>query len=122
MTVARQLWVCSCLLALPATAQDHFLAGREKLFEELIGERDSAQITRVRIRGMTTISESNALALIGDRLEHVRSQPPSASRASDAAFMAERLFRSHGFNEAVVTWTISGPNTIQLVVQEGPRQ
>lgn len=122
MTAARQLCLCACLLALPAAGQDRFLAGRERLFEELIGERDMAQVTQVRIKGMSTISESNALALIGDRLEHVRSQPPSASRASDAAFMAERLFRSHGFNEAVVTWTIAGPNTIQLVVKEGPRQ
>jgi hypothetical protein len=115
MTSARQLWLCACLLALPAAGQEQFL-------EDLIGERDFAQVTQVRIAGMSTISESNALALIGDRLEHVRSQRPSASRASDAAFMAERLFRSHGFNEAVVTWTITGPNTIQLVVHEGPRQ
>lgn len=77
--------------------------------------------TRVRIAGMKTLSENEALSLIGDRLEHVKSQPPGESRASDAAFMARQLFRNNGFNQCEVAWKITGPSEIQLIVTEGPR-
>lgn len=78
--------------------------------------------TKVRIAGMTTLSEEEALSLIGARLVHVQNQPPSASRADDAAFMAQRLFRTYGFSQCQVSWKFFGSDSIQLLVTEGPRQ
>lgn len=79
-------------------------------------------LTRVRIAGMKSLSEEEALSLVGARLEHVRTQPPSASRADDAAFMVQRLFRTYGFSQCQVTWKFFGKNSVQLIVTEGPRQ
>ncbi len=79
-------------------------------------------LTEVRVAGMKTLSEEEALNLVGARLEHVRSQPPSASRADDAAFMVQRLFRTYGFSQCQVTWKFFGKNSVQLIVTEGPRQ
>lgn len=79
-------------------------------------------LTQVRIAGMKTLSEDEALELVGARLEHVRLQPPSASRADDAAFMVQRLFRTYGFSQCQVTWKFFGKNSVQLIVTEGPRQ
>ena len=78
--------------------------------------------TKVRIAGMKTLSEDEALSLIGARLEHVQNQPPSASRADDAAFMAQRLFRTYGFSQCQVSWRFFGKDSVQLLVTEGPRQ
>ncbi|OYV04665.1 MAG: hypothetical protein CFE26_15670, partial [Verrucomicrobiales bacterium VVV1] len=78
--------------------------------------------TKVRIAGMKTLSEEEALSLIGARLVHVQNQPPSASRADDAAFMAQRLFRTYGFSQCQVSWKFFGKDSIQLLVNEGPRQ
>lgn len=78
--------------------------------------------TKVRIAGMKSLSEEEALSLIGARLEHVQSQPPSASRADDAAFMAQRLFRTYGFSQCQVSWKFFGKDSVQLLVTEGPRQ
>jgi outer membrane protein insertion porin family len=79
-------------------------------------------LTEVRVAGMKTLSEEEALNLVGARLEHVRSQPPSASRADDAAFMVQRLFRTYGFSQCQVTWKFFGRNSVQLIVTEGPRE
>jgi len=79
-------------------------------------------LTEVRIAGMKTLSEEEALDLVGARLEQVRTQPPSASRADDAAFMVQRLFRTYGFSQCQVTWKFFGKNSVQLIVTEGPRQ
>ena len=78
--------------------------------------------THVRIAGMKSLSEEEAINLIGSRLEHVENQPPSASRADDAAFMAQRLFRTYGFSQCQVSWKFFGKDSIQLLVNEGPRQ
>lgn len=78
--------------------------------------------TRVRIAGMKSLSEEEALNLIGARLVHVENQLPSASRAEDAAFMAQRLFRTYGFSQCQVSWKFFGKDSVQLLVNEGPRQ
>jgi outer membrane protein insertion porin family len=118
-----RLWLSLVMALLVASvhAQDRPTVG-EALDDLFAGEGRENYVTRVRLDGMTTISESDALGLIGSRLEHVRRQAPSPSRASDAAFMARQLFRSHGFNQCEVSWRITGPNVIQLIVTEGPRQ
>ena len=66
------------------------------------------------------MSESEALDLLGDRLELIKSKPPSTSRASDAAFLLENLMKRQGFQTPDVKPIISG-NAIRLVVNEGPR-
>ena len=93
------------------------------VFLLLLPASQAAEVrTKVRIAGMKTLSEEEALSLIGARLEHVRNQPPSASRADDAAFMAQRLFRTYGFSQCQVTWKFFGKDSVQLLVTEGPRQ
>lgn len=88
----------------------------------LSGLEERKHLTQVRIAGMRSLTEDEALELVGARLEHVRSQPPSASRADDAAFMVQRLFRTYGFSQCQVTWKFFGRNSVQLIVTEGPRQ
>ncbi len=66
------------------------------------------------------MKESEALDLLGDRLKYVKDKPPSASRASDAAFLLENLMKRQGFQAPDVKPVISG-NTIRLVVNEGQR-
>lgn len=72
------------------------------------------------MEGLHSIKESEALDLLGDRLEHVKAKPPSPARASDAAFLLETLLKRQGFQTPDVKALISG-NTIRLVVNEGPR-
>ncbi len=89
----------------------------------LLPALQAAQVrTHVRIAGMKSLTEEEAINLIGSRLEHVWRQPRSASRADDAAFMAQRLFRTYGFSKCQVSWKFFGPDSVQLIVSEGPRQ
>ncbi|WP_367873017.1 outer membrane protein assembly factor [Luteolibacter sp. Populi] len=74
----------------------------------------------IRIEGLQSMKEGEALDLLGDRLEHVKSKPPSPARASDAAFLLENLMKRQGFQAPDVKPVISG-NTIRLMVNEGPR-
>ncbi|MCW1923803.1 BamA/TamA family outer membrane protein [Luteolibacter arcticus] len=74
----------------------------------------------IRIEGLGSMSESEALDLLGDRLELIKAKPPSTSRASDAAFLLENLMKRQGFQTPDVKPVISG-NAIRLVVNEGPR-
>lgn len=122
MTRFLKLLPLAFLLAAPLRAQQK-QPGIGEIFREIIhGEQEVDSRTKVRIAGTKTMSEGDALALIGDRLEHVRRQAPSASRASDAAFMTRQLFRNQGFNQCDVTWKIISDSSIQLIVNEGPRQ
>jgi len=73
----------------------------------------------VRIRGLQTMTETEALDTMGGRLTFIKSRPPSAARADDAAFIMEGLLRSRGFNNAEVTWALSGNKTIVLTVARG---
>ncbi len=74
----------------------------------------------IRVEGLRSLKESEALDLLGDRLEHVKSKPPSVSRADDAAFLLENLLKRQGFQQPAVKAVISG-NTVRLVVNEGYR-
>jgi outer membrane protein assembly factor BamA len=74
----------------------------------------------IRVEGLQSLKESEAIDLLGDRLEHVKAKPPSPARASDAAFLLETLLKRQGFQTPDVKALISG-NTIRLVVNEGPR-
>lgn len=76
---------------------------------------------RVRMEGLRTISEADALALIGARLEHIERDTASASRADDAAFLVRQLLRTHGFDQVQVDWRIASANEIVLRVVEGRR-
>jgi len=112
-----------CLLTAFADAAPKKPPGIGEIVHEVIyGEPKVSYRTTVHIAGIRTMTEGEALGLIGDRLERVRTQPPSPSRASDAAFMARQLFRSNGYNQCDVTWKIVDATSIQLVVNEGPRQ
>ncbi|MEK7953956.1 BamA/OMP85 family outer membrane protein [Luteolibacter soli] len=74
----------------------------------------------IRIEGLGSMSQSEALDLLGDRLELIKAKPPSTARAADAAFLLENLMKRQGFQSPSVTPMISG-NAIRLVVNEGPR-
>jgi outer membrane protein insertion porin family len=81
-------------------------------------ERD---VTRVRIEGMKSRSETEVLALLGGRLAHVRASPASAPLADDAAFLLRQTLRKDGHADAEVAWRIAGRNEIVLTVREGVR-
>ncbi len=74
----------------------------------------------LRVEGLRTLKEDDVLKLLGDRLEHIRTKPPSPARAGDAAYLLENLMRRQGFQNPDVKPVISG-NTIRLVVNEGAR-
>lgn len=79
-----------------------------------------AQAAEIRIEGLRNMDESQALDLLGDRLEYVRERPPTPARAGDAAYLLENLMRRQGFQSPSVDWAIRG-GTIHLKVQEGRR-
>lgn len=74
----------------------------------------------LRIVGLKTLKEAEVLELLGDRLEYIRSKPPSPARAGDAAFLLENLMRRQGFQNPSVKPDVAG-NTIRLTVDEGTR-
>lgn len=77
--------------------------------------------TRIHIEGLQTKSESQALELLGGRLEHIKNLPPIPSRADDAAFLLHQLLKNDGYSSVSVAWRISAPDAITLTVREGPR-
>lgn len=54
----------------------------------------------VRFSGLQSMSRSEAREVLGDRLEVIKLKPATPARASDAAFMLERLMRLRGFANA----------------------
>lgn len=76
--------------------------------------------TKIRIRGVQSISEKQALDLLGGRLAFARSKPPTQALAEDAAFMLRRMLENQGFANPSITAS-TGPGTIFLDVAEGPR-
>ena len=80
-----------------------------------------AQGAKVRIRGMRSMPESEAIKLISARLEHLKERPASSSRADDAAFLLNRLLVQRGFTHPSVDGSLPGGNQILLTVVEGPR-
>jgi len=77
--------------------------------------------TAIRIAGLQSATEEEVFAVIGGRLDHIKAQRATPSRAADAAFLVERLARRRGLNQATVSWKIVGPEVIQLTIDEGPR-
>lgn len=76
---------------------------------------------KLRIRGMTSMTESEAKDLIGKRLEYLEARDASPSRADDAAFLLDRLLVQQGFTSPQVDWSLPGNNVILLTVKEGRR-
>lgn len=85
------------------------------------GEAKAKEITRVRIEGMRSKSENEVLSLMGGRLYHVVTSPPSASLADDAAFLVRQVLRKDGYSDAEVDWRIAGRDSVVLTVREGVR-
>ncbi|MCB1134088.1 MAG: hypothetical protein KDN05_23425, partial [Verrucomicrobiae bacterium] len=56
----------------------------------------TAAETKVRVQG-TSKGEDEVLLLLGDRLEHVRTSPPDAALADDAAFLVRQMLRKDGY-------------------------
>lgn len=74
----------------------------------------------VRIQGLRTISEKEALSLIGGSLEFVLARDASASRGDDASFLLERMLEKRGYNNPSVRAEVRPPKLIILHVDEGP--
>lgn len=66
-------------------------------------------------------SGSEILQSLAGRLDHVRGNPVSASRANDAAFLVERYLIEAGYNDAEVAPEILGDRELRLNVDEGAR-
>ncbi len=78
--------------------------------------------TRVRVTGMSGMSESQILEMMGGRLAHVRASAASAPLADDAAFILRQILIKDGYANAAVDWKINGRDEIVLVVIDGGRQ
>jgi outer membrane protein insertion porin family len=107
-TILQRLITAACLTGMLATlapAQDAL---------------PSKQRTTIRIRGVQSITERQALELLGDRLTFARSKPPTQALAEDAAFMLRRLLENQGFANPSVAASF-GAGTIFLDVTEGSR-
>lgn len=76
----------------------------------------------VHFSGLQSMSRNDAREILGDRLEQIKEKPATAARASDAAYMLERLLRLQGYANASVTGTVEAGNGIRLTVKEGSRQ
>ena len=81
----------------------------------------AAAETRVRVTGLAGKSEAQVLALMGGRLEHVRTSPATPSLADDAAFMLRNVLQHDGYADAQVDWRIRGRDEIMLTVRRGQR-
>lgn len=77
--------------------------------------------TEIEIQGLKGRSESEVLALMGDRLEYVRAKQASASRANDAAFLVKQILQNDGHTDVSVASRVVGKGRILLVVNEGER-
>ena len=77
--------------------------------------------TRVSIVGMRDRTQGQMLDLMGGRLAHIKTSPPSPPLADDAAFILRHLLEKDGYANAEVDWKITGPNSIRLVVSPGVR-
>jgi outer membrane protein insertion porin family len=81
----------------------------------------SAQKTKIKIKGLTFMSEEQALGLLGNMTDHILSRVPSPSQADDAAFLLAHTLRKQGLPEAQVDWSIpQRKRTILLTVIQGP--
>ncbi|NWK56431.1 BamA/TamA family outer membrane protein [Verrucomicrobiaceae bacterium N1E253] len=77
--------------------------------------------TKIKIHGLTFMSEEQALGLLGNMIDHIVGHAPSPSRADDAAFLLEHTLRQQGLPEAQVDWRIGKRNrNIILNVVQGP--
>lgn len=77
--------------------------------------------TRINITGLTRKSEGNILDLMGGRLEYVRNNDTSTSRADDAAFLLTQVLRKDGYADVQVSSKIVSRSEILLIVKEGRR-
>lgn len=82
----------------------------------------SLHAAEVHFSGLQSMSRNDAREILGDRLEQIKEKPATAARASDAAYMLERLLRLQGYANASVTGTVEAGNGIRLTVKEGSRQ
>ncbi len=78
------------------------------------------ELTRVRITGLKRRSEAEVIGWLDSRLAHIRSSPPSAPLAEDAALILRHLLIKDGHAHARVDWSIS-KQTVTLRVSEGIR-
>jgi outer membrane protein assembly factor BamA len=85
------------------------------------GDANPKIVTQVHIEGMKTRREHEVLSLMGGRLYHVVSSPPSPPLADDAAFLVRQVLRKDGYSTAEVDWRIGGRDSIVLTVREGMR-
>lgn len=85
-----------------------------------LGIHDNLMAANVRITGLQSMTEKEALDFMGGRLTYIKARPATPSRADDVAFILENLLRKRGLNEADVSWSLPGNNTILLQVKEGP--
>ncbi|MES2659015.1 MAG: BamA/TamA family outer membrane protein [Verrucomicrobiota bacterium] len=93
---------------------------RTSLFLLLTALAASAE-THVIIEGMKGKSGDQVLGLMAGRLEHVRNNDASLSRADDAAFLVRQVLQKDGYADVSVSSRILSRTEIVLTVREGTR-
>lgn len=80
---------------------------------------------KVRIEGLTTITDAQARTWLASQLKFVDSAGVSKARADDLAFFLENSMREQGYSDATVDWKVEGEGDaarIRLIASEGPSQ
>lgn len=70
----------------------------------------------VQIRGLSTITESQAEEWIANQLTFIESSGVSMARADDVAYFLETAMRDRGFGDASVDWKIEGEGEGRIIV------
>ena len=70
----------------------------------------------VRIRGLSSISESQAEEWIRNQLTFIDSSGVSMARADDVAYFLETAMRDRGYQEASVDWKIEKENEREIIL------
>ena len=104
LRLAATLLLISSACVVPSVAED---------------ETPSAPSSSITIRGLRTVSESEARSYIEHQLDYIEENGVSTARADDAAYFLETSLRDRGYEDARVKWQIPTANQILLDVSEG---
>lgn len=109
-----RVFIATLVLSMSAVEANALFFGKKAV--EAVPDR-----TQVRIQGLSSLTEEEALELLGDRLVFVVGREPTPPRAYDAAFLLQRALELQGRKGSQVTWKIPDTRTIVLIVREGQR-
>ena len=80
---------------------------------------EAAAEATVEIRGLTSVSTSDARSWVKDQITFIESSSASMAKADDVSYFLENALRDRGYKNATVEWKLEGEDRIVLNVSEG---